>query len=136
MLALAQRRWTIPAEAVHVGTLRREVERVAAEDGLSAEQLADVRLAVSEAVSNAVRHGFPRGAVGTIEVTVLTGAAGVRVRVADDGIGIGQRSEDPGSGFGLGLIGTLADSTTTRPTPGGGHTVEMLFCGGRAALAS
>lgn len=83
------------------------VDRLA--DRLDAEELAAVRLTVSELVANAVLH-TPRA-----RLTVRIGLAGnvVRIEVADHGNGeIAQRhaASDAEHGRGLDLIDAMADS--------------------------
>ena len=59
-------------------------------------------LIINELVSNSVKHGFPDGRVGRIEV-LMNGTDGGRyeLTVADDGVG---GVEDTGSGTSLGMI--------------------------------
>ncbi len=92
--------------------------------------VADVKLAVSEAVSNAVTHAFRDGSEGTISVRARTERGRLVVVVADDGSGMRPNVNSPGLGFGISLIATLAgdvrfDSSST------GLTVSMSFGGGR-----
>jgi PAS domain S-box-containing protein len=65
--------------------------QVAAGVELPADIVHDLLAVVNEAVSNAVRHGRPR------QVTVEVGAADeLRVRVSDDGVGIGNSGRRSG----------------------------------------
>jgi hypothetical protein len=68
--------------------MRAEVAAVARECGVRGEELSDVRLAVSEAATNAVMHGSagPDARVGiTVELTDTT----MLVTISDDGPGLG-----------------------------------------------
>lgn len=70
-----------------------------------------VRLLVSEAVTNSVRHAG-LGDEEKIELEIASGATTVRVDVIDHGRGFdpGRRTEaGPDGGFGLFLVGELAD---------------------------
>lgn len=85
-------------------------------DGLDgrmpADQLGDVRLLVSELVTNAVRHA-DMAEEDAIRLTVQVTGTAVRVEVADPGAGFEPEPppEDPAraSGWGLFLVETLAD---------------------------
>jgi anti-sigma regulatory factor (Ser/Thr protein kinase) len=76
------------------------------------EVLDDVRLLVSEVVTNSVRHAGlgPRDAVG---VRVVAGPGRVRAEVVDPGPGFEPPERDPaagaGSGWGLFLVQHVAD---------------------------
>ena len=122
-----EHRWDVPAEAAQIPGVRRRFAELAAQDGLSDEQAAGAALAVCEAATNAVRHGFPRGTAGTISLTVRVSGGGVWVLVSDDGVGPGEQSDDPGAGFGTGLMQALTSGMQRRPGRGGGTEVEMSF---------
>jgi anti-sigma regulatory factor (Ser/Thr protein kinase) len=89
--------------------------RVALDDlsgRVTAGRLRDLRLLVSELVTNAVRHaGLRRG--DRIRLVVRVGDRDVRVEVHDPGRGFARRppSPDPAraSGWGLYLVEELAD---------------------------
>jgi anti-sigma regulatory factor (Ser/Thr protein kinase) len=77
---------------------------------LPAETLAEVRLVVSELVTNAVRHGAAND--GVVEMFVTLGGGIARVEVIDDGAGFeppqdAPRPEDLG-GWGLIVVDRLA----------------------------
>jgi len=80
-------------------------------DRVSASVLADVRLLVSELVSNSVRHS--RASAGGVLVLVQLTTTVVRLEVADAGRGgvIAPRPADlqGGGGFGLNLVQTLSE---------------------------
>jgi two-component sensor histidine kinase len=57
---------------------------------------------VNELVSNALEHAFPQGPSGTIRVAFASDAAGYRLTVADDGVGLPE-GLDPGKQGALGL---------------------------------
>jgi anti-sigma regulatory factor (Ser/Thr protein kinase) len=91
--------------------------------------LSDIRLAVSEAVANAVVHAFRERAAGTVTVSLTTSDPGwVEVRVTDDGSGMAPRDDSPGLGLGLPLMRHLADQFELRRPPDGvGTEVWMRF---------
>lgn len=100
----------LPHDVASIPLARRELERLADEvDDLT---LRNTRLLVSELVTNAVRH-VPAGEGDTITLCVERENEHVRVEVCDRGPGFmpapREESHDPGSGWGLHLIATLAD---------------------------
>ena len=111
--------WTAPASAQSVAQLRQAVVDFAYEHGVPEPCLSDIRLAVSEAVSNAVVHAFRGRADGTVIASVTTGdSAWVEVLVTDDGSGMAPRDDSPGLGLGLPLIRHLTDQFEHRLPPG------------------
>ena len=87
-----------------------------------------VRLAVSEAVSNAVLHGYRDGTVGDITVFAEADDHRLKVVVTDDGCGMSPHLGSNGAGLGLPLIAELSDSMSVRPARSGhGTTLCMTF---------
>lgn len=99
------------------------------ENGVTEPCVSDIRLAVSEAVTNAVVHAFRGRAHGTVMASVSMRDAGwVEVRVTDDGCGMTPRDDSPGMGLGLPLIRNLADQFEhRRPADGDGTEIWMHF---------
>src|SRR4051812_3578050 len=94
----------------------------------------DLLLAVSEAVTNVIRHAYPDRPEGaSFRLGAEVSDDRLEVVVSDDGVGLGSDSADPGLGMGLRLLGTLADTLTFAGPPErrGGLEVRMRF-----ALAS
>jgi serine/threonine-protein kinase RsbW len=100
---------------------------------LTTQERSDVLLAVSEAVTNAIRHAYPARSEGaTFRLSAEVSGDRLEVVVTDDGSGIGV-SSDPGLGMGLPLLGTLTDALMLvgPPERSAGLEVRMWF-----ALAS
>ena len=90
----------------------RQAVDVALAGRLAHDGLAELRLLVSELVTNAVRHGLDRR--GAVELTLRLAGRRLRVEVADGGAGFtppkgGHDPEDPG-GWGLVVVDELVDS--------------------------
>jgi two-component sensor histidine kinase len=68
---------------------------------LNREVALSIGLVTNELVTNAVKHAFPDGRDGTIEVRFARTAQGWRLSVIDDGIGIAQIERKYGLGTGL-----------------------------------
>jgi anti-sigma regulatory factor (Ser/Thr protein kinase) len=89
----------------------REAVDVALAGRLAQDRLAELRLLVSELVTNAVRHGLDRR--GAVELTMRLAGRRLRVEVVDGGAGFtpptGEHDpEDPG-GWGLVVVDELVD---------------------------
>ena len=127
---MPSRSWTVPAVASHVAQVRQWVMDFADTNGVAEPRLSDIRLAVSEAVSNAVVHAFRGvGGNGTIIVAVaMREGEWIDVRVTDDGSGMAARDDSPGAGLGLPLIRHLADQFDYGSPPDGvGTELWMRF---------
>lgn len=129
-LDVASASWSIPALADEVIRIRHAAVRFAHDQGVPDDRLADLRLAISEAVSNAVIHAFrTRELPGTVTVAIhVRRGRFVDVVVRDDGIGMSVRGDSPGLGLGLLVIERVADETERRsPAHGGGFELWMRF---------
>jgi serine/threonine-protein kinase RsbW/stage II sporulation protein AB (anti-sigma F factor) len=91
----------------------------------------DVRLAVSEAVTNAVVHAFRGGSAGTVTVDAHVARDRLVVVIADDGGGMRPNPDSGGLGLGIPLITRLAQDARF-DSNARGLTVSMSF---RAAAA-
>jgi len=96
--------------------------------GLREPQLAAVKLAVSEAVTNAVMHAYvDDDEPGDVHVVTFVRGATVHVTVSDDGVGMMPRLDSPGLGVGLPFIADTADTLDIDSTEGGGTELRMTF---------
>ena len=87
----------------------------------------DVELAVAEAVTNAVLHAFGGREDGTIKVRAeMDGPDRLVVEIADAGSGIAAGGRSARAGFGLPIIGALADSVEIQ-TGDWGTRIVLLF---------
>src|SRR6478735_8501730 len=108
-------RLRIPARAEHIALARLALSGLADIVSLSEELLADLKLALTEAVSNSVRHAYADGA-GFVSIAYeLTGDA-LAVEVVDDGKGFDperppalEGEELTEGGLGIAIIRTIAD---------------------------
>jgi anti-sigma regulatory factor (Ser/Thr protein kinase) len=117
-LLLAER---YPAEAASVGLARRAVTAAARDAGIGEAAAWNVMLAVSEAVTNAVLHGFVgRDHPGHVDVRASVSDGEIVVTVDDDGVGLRPRTDSPGLGLGLPTIAALADTMDVRQVEGAG----------------
>ena len=97
----------LPAEPRSAARARRAV--LDALSGIAVDKDA-VGIVVSEAVTNAVVHAYrDQATVGRVHVSASLDDQGVEVSVDDDGLGMRPRTDSPGVGLGLPLMGDLAD---------------------------
>jgi stage II sporulation protein AB (anti-sigma F factor) len=116
-----------PARAEHVGSARRAASVAAGEAGAEAHVLYSVRLAVSEAVSNVVEHGYRDGHDGAFTMAIEWDLDLLSITIRDNGSGMQPRMDSPGAGLGLPLIASLVDSFSVAAPPDGGTEVCMTF---------
>jgi len=121
-------RYTCPAVAENVTAIRSGIGAFAAAAGLPSELVDDIRIALTEAVTNVVRHAYEVGAPGEVDVAVRLEHDLVQVVVSDDGRGLDAASADAaGPGLGLPLIAALASTLELRSPAAGGCRLEMTF---------
>jgi anti-sigma regulatory factor (Ser/Thr protein kinase) len=118
---------TLPARPENVAVVRHVLGAFAESMCLPDELIEDLRLAVTEACTNVVRHAYPDGYPGAVEVSIEPRGERVKIVVADTGRGIGTSSDTSGPGLGLPLIAAIADTVDLQSAPGGGSRVAMTF---------
>ncbi|MDX6665910.1 MAG: serine/threonine-protein kinase RsbW [Solirubrobacteraceae bacterium] len=91
-----------------VGIVRNQMAALARDCGLDERSIGDVRLAVSEATTNALIHGY-RDGPGTIRVRASIVAGELLIAIHDDGCGMRPRTDSPGLGLGLPVIASVAN---------------------------
>ena len=123
----ANRVW--PATVESVGPARDEVVRFARAAGASPRALDDIKLATSEACTNAVLHAYApeHSDAPTFLVSFESLAGEIVVRVRDHGSGLAPRPNSPGLGIGLALIAELARAVAITTADGGGTQLRMCF---------
>jgi anti-sigma regulatory factor (Ser/Thr protein kinase) len=109
-----------------VAPAREAVVEFAGRSGASQAQMDSIRLAVSEAVTNAIVHGY-RGVNGTIQVTAALASGELWVLVCDEGCGFQAPSLRPGLGWGMPLIAHASDDFVISERAYGGTEVRMRF---------
>jgi serine/threonine-protein kinase RsbW/stage II sporulation protein AB (anti-sigma F factor) len=124
-------RWTVSATAEQIAVLRSEVTRYAQEVGVAEDRLGDVRLAISEAATNAVLHAYRDREPGQIRVQAkLLDDGYLCIVVEDDGFGPLPRPDSPGLGLGLPTIASVADAVELSAGSASGARLSMRFTTG------
>jgi anti-sigma regulatory factor (Ser/Thr protein kinase) len=123
-------RIALPALPESAGDARQAVCIWADNVRLTVQERNDLLLAVSEAVSNVIRHAHPDGPEdASFRLIAEVGGERVEVVVTDDGVGLDAGSPNPGLGMGLRLLGTLTDALALvgPPERPAGLEVRMWF---------
>lgn len=114
-----------PSVPASVTALRHRAAEFAIEQGAGEQLVADVNLAVSEAVTNAVKYAEEAGGPGSIGLAAQAGGDWLEFRITDQGKDFGKGSND-GLGLGLAIIARLCDDLRI-VQEGAGTTVLMRF---------
>jgi anti-sigma regulatory factor (Ser/Thr protein kinase) len=125
-----------PAVPEAVPLARRAVTQVAAAAGAEGERLDEIRLAVSEALTNAVVHAYRNGDTGRLQVTVAVASGELWVLIGDDGRGLHAWNDSRGLRIGLSLISGLSDDFSIVTRASGGTEVQMRFDLNKASVGS
>lgn len=108
-------RLTIPAKPEYITLVRLALSGLSRLRPLSEETLGDLKLAVTEACSNSVRHGYGDAGEGTVEILYELRPDRFVVEVADDGPGFdaqGERVDEEDleeGGLGIAIIRAVSD---------------------------
>lgn len=114
-----------PSEPASVTSLRRRAAAFAAEQGAGERLVADVNLAVSEAVTNAVKYAGKADVPGDLVFAASAADGWLDLSLTDAGKSFGRGSSD-GLGLGLTIIARLCDDLKIIQE-GAGTTVLMRF---------
>ncbi len=124
-------RWTVKATPDQIAWLRHEVASWAQQAGVADGRVSDVRLAVSEAATNAVLHAYRDREPGEIRVLANVTEDGLlTIVVEDDGFGPLPRPDSPGLGLGLPTIASVADGIQLSAGGAAGARLCMQFLTG------
>ena len=80
----------VPARPEFLLLARLAVTSVGRSAGASEETIADLKLAVTEAVANAVKHAYPAERPGRVTVELTATAGRLEIAVSDEGRGLGD----------------------------------------------
>jgi serine/threonine-protein kinase RsbW/stage II sporulation protein AB (anti-sigma F factor) len=108
---------------------RTEVVRIARAAGATDDTLQDIRLAVSEACTNAILHAYSSAGIRGESFTVATssGDHSFSVWVTDEGRGIPGPASSLGLGLGLSLMARTCESVHLGVLDDGHTQVTMNF---------
>lgn len=127
----------MPSLSVNEGMARAAAAAFVSQLDPTATELADIKCAVSEAVTNCIVHGY-RDTVGYVRMTVkLCQGRIVRIEIADKGCGIAdvKQARQPlfttdaageRSGMGFTVMESFTDGVRVSSKPDKGTTVTMV----------
>ena len=107
-------RLSIPAKAEYITLARLALSGLSRLRPVDEETLGDLKLAVTEACTNSVRHGYSNGE-GTVDVVYELQPDRLVVEVADDGPGFDAAGDRPSEdnlaegGLGIAIIKAVSD---------------------------
>lgn len=131
-----QVKFTFLSRSVNESFARAALAAFLAQADPTVPQLADIKTAVSEAVTNCIVHAYPE-AVGQVTLTAALYENGlVRITVTDRGVGIPDVEKameplyttgnpDERAGLGFAVMQSFMDKVKVSSTPGRGTRVTM-----------
>lgn len=125
-------RLTFPAKADYLLLARLALAGISRTVHLDEEVLADLKLAVTEACGNAVRHAYS-SEEGLVDVVYVVGTDRIEMTVEDHGAGVGDLAEpvelagEPlEGGMGIAIIRAVVDELEVRDGDEGHGTVVRM----------
>jgi serine/threonine-protein kinase RsbW len=126
-------RLTIPARPEYITLGRLALTAIAGVQPFSDETLHDLKLALTEACTNSVKHAYEDGGEGTVDIlyelqpdllAVEVGDAGAGFELSDsDGNGDDELSE---GGLGIEIIRAVTDEVEIAEREGGGSRLRFV----------
>ena len=121
------------SRAENVSVARTLTAALVAERELTLSELDEIKVAVSEAVSNAIIHGYQGRPDRYVNLTLILSGERLTVIVRDDGVGIADveqamRPNWSGSGrmgLGFAFMNSFMDRIEVDSAPGQGTTVKL-----------
>jgi len=121
----------IPGKPEYVGTVRMALAHVAAQAGYDIEAIDDIKVAVSEACTNIIRHSHSNIDF-TYDVTIEREEKYLTISVVDEGAGFEMGEyvepvpgETRGSGMGIFIVRALMDEVDIQTEIGVGTSIRM-----------
>jgi serine/threonine-protein kinase RsbW len=121
---------TAPAKPEYLVCFRLVLVGLARAGEIDEETLSDLKLAVTEACSNSVRHAYGDAGSGNVVGRFELGEDYLAIQIEDDGPGFEVNSAEtpsyPPAGFGLSIIQALTDDfQVSQGTDGRGSRVSF-----------
>jgi serine/threonine-protein kinase RsbW len=118
-------RLSIPARAEYITLCRLALTGIGRLRELSDELLADLKLALTEAASNSVRHAYGDKDPGVVEISYELFSDRLVIEVTDEGEGFDPAQAEVNAdelsegGLGIAIIRAIADEVEIGAHPGG-----------------
>jgi serine/threonine-protein kinase RsbW len=123
-------RLSIPAKPEYITLCRLALTGLARVRSFPDELVADMKLALTEACSNSVRHAY-EGDPGKVDISYELQADRLIVEVCDDGSGFDPSVEDESDeltegGLGIAIIRSIADELDIERRESGGSRLRFV----------
>jgi serine/threonine-protein kinase RsbW len=124
-------RLTIPAKPEYITLCRLALTGLSRLRPLADETLADLKLALTEACTNSIKHAYDNGE-GTVEITYELSGDALAIEVSDQGRGFEHEPAAPADddlsegGLGIAIIQAVADEFEVGPREGGGSRLRFV----------
>lgn len=135
MEAINEMRLTVPSRSANESFVRSAVAAFVAQQDPIIEELADIKTAVSEAVTNCIVHAYREHAGMIYIICRLYENGKVQIRIRDKGCGIEnvQQAMEPlfttaggeRAGLGFAVMQSFMDTLRVKSSPGKGTSVVM-----------
>ncbi len=127
---------TFPSKSVNEAFARSIIASFAAQADPTLDELADVKTAVSEAVTNCIVHAY-KDKIGIIALSAVLHSNGkIAIIIADKGCGMGDVKKameplfttggDERAGLGFAVMESFMDDVRVRSVPGKGTRVTLV----------
>lgn len=136
MKVINELKMTVDSKSINEGFSRVAIGAFCACLDPTVEELTDIRTAVSEAVTNAIVHGY-KEKMGKIYITVsILENSSVRIKIRDKGVGIADIKKameplyttagDERAGLGFAVMESFTDKIKVYSGEGKGTTVTLI----------
>lgn len=123
----------MPTHPRYLSAARLLVGGIGAQTGLSLEEVEDMKVAVSEAITNVIDHAYGGELTGRVIVRYRPAPGELTVEVEDQGVGFdpgrlpagAPPAPGPDGGLGLYLVREMADTVKVESAPGSGTKITI-----------
>jgi serine/threonine-protein kinase RsbW len=126
-------RLTIPARPEYITLGRLALTALAGIRPVSDEALHDLKLALTEACTNSVKHAYEEGGEGTVDILYELQPDRLAVEVGDAGSGFEPQDRNGADGdelseggLGIEIIRAVTDEVQIEPREGGGSRLRFV----------
>jgi serine/threonine-protein kinase RsbW len=126
-------RLTIPARPEYITLGRLALTAIAGVHPVSDETLHDLKLALTEACTNSVKHAYAEGGEGIVDIVYELQPDRLAVEVGDAGAGFEPHDPNGGNddelsegGLGIEIIRAVTDEVEIEPREGGGSRLRFV----------
>ncbi|WP_053955180.1 ATP-binding protein [Inediibacterium massiliense] len=123
---------SVPSKPEYVNVIRLTASAIACRMGFNIEQIEDIKVAIAEACTNAIKHGINNGEQN-FKIEFLVDEEKIEIHVEDEGYGfLCSEIEEPDlsnpkeGGLGIFIIKSLMDDVQIMSSVGKGTKITMI----------